>query len=123
MNNVIGITAITVYIVIVFLMSEFLVKKDKEISRKFVHIMLSNIWFYYLAFIDSIVWACVLPAVFVVINAFSYKFKVFKTIEREKNDGFGTVYYVFSILLICIFTYLIKNPLVRITRNFDYGLW
>lgn len=123
MNNVIGITAITVYIVIVFLMSEFLSKKDKEISRKFVHIMLSNIWFYYLAFIDSLAWACVLPVIFVVINAFSYKFKIFKTIERENNDGFGTVYYAFSILLICIFTYLIKNPLVRIIWNFNNGLW
>lgn len=112
MNNVIGITAITVYIVIVFLMSEFLSKKDKEISRKFVHIMLSNIWFFYLIFIDSLAWACLLPALFVLINALSYKFKIFKTIEREKNDGFGTVYYAFSILLICVFTYIIKNPLV-----------
>lgn len=123
MNNLIGIVAIIVYIIIVFLVSEFLTKKGEEISRKFVHIMLSNIWFYYLAFIDSFIWACVLPAAFVVINAVSYKFKIFKTIERENNDGFGTVYYAFSILLICIFTYAIKNPLVRITWNFNYGLW
>lgn len=112
MSNVIGIIAITIYIVLVFVVSEFLNKKGEEVSRKFVHIMLSNIWFFYLIFIDSLAWACLLPALFVLINALSYKFKIFKTIEREKNDGFGTVYYAFSILLICVFTYIIKNPLV-----------
>lgn len=112
MNNLIGIIAITIYIILVFIVSKFLTNKGKEVSRKFVHIMLSNIWFFYLIFIDSLAWACLLPALFVLINALSYKFKIFKTIEREKNDGFGTVYYAFSILLICVFTYIIKNPLV-----------
>lgn len=112
MNNLVGIVVICLYIGIVFFISKFLSKKGEEVSRKFVHIMLSNIWFFYLIFIDSLVWACVLPVVFVVMNALSYKFKIFKSIEREDNDGFGTVYYAFSILLICIFTYIIRNPLV-----------
>ena len=47
MNNLIGIISITIYIVLVLVMSKFLTKKGKEASRKFVHIMLSNIWFFY----------------------------------------------------------------------------
>lgn len=92
--------------------SKMLSKKGEEVSRKFVHIMLSNIWFFYLIFIDSLSWACILPAIFVIVNSFSYRFKIFKSIEREENDGFGTVYYAISILLICIFTYKIGNPLI-----------
>lgn len=112
MNNLIGIIAITIYIVLVFVVSKFLTKKGKEVSRKFVHIMLSNIWFFYLLFIDSLMYAWILPALFVVINSLSYKFKIFKSIERENNDGFGTIYYAISILLISIFTYKIGNPLL-----------
>lgn len=112
MNNLFGVISIGIYIVLVFLISKVLNKKGEEVSRKFVHIMLSNIWFFYLIFIDSIVWACILPTMFVFINAASYKFKILQSIERENNDGFGTVYYAFSILLICLFTYKINNPLI-----------
>ncbi len=112
MNNLIGIISITIYIVLVLVMSKFLTKKGKEASRKFVHIMLSNIWFFYLIFIDSISYAWILPAVFVIMNSLSYKFKIFKSIERENSDGFGTIYYAISILLISLFTYKIGNPLL-----------
>lgn len=112
MNNLIGFIAITVYIVLVLVVSKFLTNKGQEASRKFVHIMLSNIWFFYLIFIDSLAWAWILPALFVIINSVSYRFKIFKSIERENNDGFGTVYYAISILLISIFTYKVGNPLL-----------
>lgn len=112
MKNLIGIVVISVYIALVLIASKFLEKKGEEASRKFVHIMLSNIWFLYLIFIDSLAWAWILPALFVIINSLSYKFKIFKSIEREENDGFGTVYYAISILLISIFTYKSGNPLI-----------
>lgn len=112
MNNLIGIIAITIYIVLVLLVSKFLTKMGKEASRKFVHIMLSNIWFFYLIFIDSLLYAWILPAIFVIMNSLSYKFKIFKSIERESNDGLGTVYYAISILLISLFTYKIGKPLL-----------
>ena len=112
MNNLIGIISITIYIVLVLVMSKFLTKKGKEASRKFVHIMLSNIWFFYLMFIDSLLYAWILPAIFVVMNSLSYKFKIFKSIERECKDGMGTVYYAISILLISLFTYKIGKPLL-----------
>lgn len=112
MKNLIGIIVSIIYIALIFLISKPLSKKGEEISRKFVHIMLSNIWIIYLIFIDSLWVACILPALFVVINTLSYKFKLIKSMEREENDGFGTIYYAISILLVTIFTYLLKNPMI-----------
>lgn len=121
MNNLIGVIFSTIYILFILWISKFLEVKGEEISRKFVHIALCNIWFIYLTFIDSVIWASILPAVFVVINILSYKFKIIKSMEREKNDGFGTVYYAISILFIAIFSYLIKNPLIGASGIFIMG--
>jgi len=87
-------------------------KKGEEVSRKFIHILLSNIWIIYCLMIDSLAVACILPAAFVVINTLSYKFKLLKTMEREHNEGFGTIYYAISILVVTIFTYLKNNPMI-----------
>lgn len=112
MKNLVGIIISTVYIVVILVLSKFVAKKGEEASRKFIHILLSNIWIIYYFLIDSLLVACILPAVFVVINTLSYKFKILKTMEREKNDGFGTIYYAISILIVTIFTYLQKNPML-----------
>ncbi len=112
MKNLVGIVISVVYIVIVFVLSKFMTKKGEEISRKFIHIALSNIWIIYCLFIDLLWVACILPAAFIVINSLSYKFKIFKTMEREENDGFGTIYYAISILLVTIFSYLQSNPMI-----------
>ena len=112
MNNLIGIIVSFFYIVLVFILSNFVSKKGEEHSRKFVHIMLCNVWVIYLIFIDSLLVACILPAAIVIINRFSYKFKILKTMERENNDGFGTIYYAISILLTSIFSYYLNNPMI-----------
>lgn len=112
MNNLIGVIVSTIYIVIVLVSSKFVSKKGEELSRKFVHILLCNIWIIYLIFIDSLAVACILPAAFVVINTLSYRFKLIKSMERENNDGFGTIYYAISILITVIFSYSMKNPMI-----------
>ena len=112
MNNLIGIIVSTVYIALVLILSKFVSKKGEELSRKFVHIFLCNIWIIYLIFIDNIIVASILPALFVVINTLSYKFKLIKTMERENNDGFGTIYYAVSILITVLFSYYMKNPML-----------
>ena len=110
MNNLIGVIVSTIYIAFVLVTSKFVSKKGEEISRKYVHIMLCNIWIIYLLFIDSLAIGCILPALFVVINTLSYKFKLIKSMEREENDGFGTIYYAISILITVIFSYGLDNP-------------
>lgn len=121
MKNLIGIVVSIIYIVLVFVLSKFMTKKGEEMSRKFIHIALSNIWFIYCWFIDELWIASILPAAFIVINSLSYKFKIFKTMEREQNDGFGTVYYAISILLVTIFSYLQAKPEIGATGMFVMG--
>ena len=112
MNNLIGFIVSVIYIASILVISMFLSKKGEEISRKFVHIMLSNIWFIYLFFIDSLVVACILPALFVLINILSYKFKLIKSMESENNHGFRTIYYAISILIISAFSYYLNIPMI-----------
>ncbi len=114
MKNLIGIIIISIYIAIVLASSKLLNKFGEEASRKFVHIMLSNYAILAYLFFDSIVWASILPLAFVVINSLSYKFKLVKSIEREENDGFGTIYYALSLFIIAIFTYLVHMPIIGI---------
>lgn len=112
MKNLIGILVSSVYIILVFVLSKFMTKRGEEASRKFIHIALSNIWIIYCLLIDELWVACILPAAFIIINSLSYKFKIFKTMEREQNDGFGTIYYAVSIFLITIFSYLQGKPMI-----------
>ena len=112
MNNLVGVIVSSLYIVLILVLSKFVSKKGEELSRKFVHILLCNVWIIYLIFVDSLPVACILPAAFVVINTLSYKFKILKTMERENNDGFGTIYYAISILLTAIFSYYFNNPML-----------
>ena len=112
MKNLIGIIIISIYIAIVLASSKLLNKFGEEASRKFVHIMLANVWLFMIYFFDSVIWASILPAAFVVINSLSYKFNIMKSIEREENDGFGTIYYAMSLLIISVFTFLIGKPVI-----------
>ena len=44
----------------------------------------------------------IIPVTFIAINYLSYKFKIFKSIEREEDNHLGTVY--FSIAITAIYT-------------------
>ena len=121
MKNLVGIIISSVYIVLILVLSKLIAKKGEEASRKFIHILLSNVWIIYYFFIDSLAVACILPIVFTIINTISYKFKILKTMEREKNDGFGTIYYAISILIITVFTYLQKNPMLGMSGMLIMG--
>ena len=115
MNNLIGILLMSLYIAVILVLSKFTSKFGEETSRKFVHIMLCNVWFFMIYFFDSVIWASILPALFIVINSLSYKFKLIKSIEREESDGFGTIYYAISLFIICIFTFSVNKPIVGLS--------
>lgn len=115
MNNLVGVIVSAIYIVAVVVASKFMSKFGEEASRKFIHVLLSNVWIIYMLFIDSLVPACILPIAFVIINTLSYKFKLIKSMEREENDGFGTIYYAVSMLVVSIIAYVAGDPRVGAT--------
>lgn len=115
MNNLVGVIVSAIYIVAVVVTSKFMSKFGEEASRKFIHVLLSNVWIIYMLFIDSLVPACILPIAFVIINTLSYKFKLIKSMEREENDGFGTIYYAVSMLVVSIIAYVAGDPRIGAT--------
>lgn len=115
MNNVIGLIVASIYILVIFLTSKLFKKKGKEVTRKYIHIMLSNIWFISLAFFDNFIIAAILPMLFVIINSLSYKYNLIKIMEREdKKEGIGTVYYAISLTILSLVTFYIDKPILAL---------
>ena len=115
MNNIIGLIVASIYILVIFLTSKLFKKKGKEVTRKYIHIMLSNIWFISLAFFDNFIIAAILPMLFVIINSLSYKYNLIKIMEREdKKEGIGTVYYAISLTILSLVTFYINKPILAL---------
>ena len=118
-KNILGLIYATLYIVLVFvtskLISKFVKNKQKEITRKYIHIMLSNIWFISISFFDNFLIEALLPMLFVIINAISYKYNIIKIMEREdKSEGYGTIYYAISLTILSLVTFYINNPIIAL---------
>lgn len=111
MKNILGIIVSYIFIAIIIIFANFFKKSGEESSRKFIHIMLSNWWFIAMYFFENALWASLVPLSFVIINYVSYKRNLISVMERENQDGLGTVYYALSLLIISIITFgIIKKP-------------
>ena len=107
--NFIGILISYLYITLVIVGGKIFEKRGKEASRKFIHIMLGNWWFIAMYYFTNMWFAMFVPITFVIINFLSYKKGIIKVMEREKQDGLGTVYYAISLLILVIVSFGIFN--------------
>lgn len=111
--NWIGLIVSIIYIVVIIYSAKIFEKKSSEISRKFIHIMLGNWWIIAMIFFDNVWFASIVPALFVIINYLSYKNNLIKLMERKEQDGFGTVYYALSLLIMVIVSFgIFKEPIL-----------
>lgn len=109
--NFLGIIISYLYIGLVIIGAKIFEKKGKEASRKFIHIMLGNWWIIAIYFFSNVWCAVLVPATFVVINYLSYKKNLIKVMEREEQDGLGTVYYAVALLILAIVSFgIFKKP-------------
>lgn len=119
LNNILGIIISFVYIGVLMVVAKYFEKFDKEASRKFIHILLANWWLIAMAFFDNLVCALVPPIAFVVINYVSYKGKVIKVMERDDENGLGTVYFAASLIVLVVLSFGLKNnPLIGLVGFF-----
>lgn len=111
MQNWIGILVSYFFIFLIIIIAKLFEKIGKEASRKFIHISLGNWWIIAMSFFDNVWFASFVPATFVIINYISCKKDVIKVMERneDKKDGYGTVYYAISLLVLTIVTFGILN--------------
>lgn len=107
--NVLGIVVSYLYIFLVMIGAKFFQKRGDEFGRKFVHIMLGNWWIIAMYFFTNVCFAAFVPATFIIINYLSYKKNLIKVIEREQQDGFGTIYYAVSLFVMAIVAFGIFN--------------
>ena len=109
--NWLGIIVSYLYIALVIIGAKAFEKKGKEASRKFIHIMLGNWWIIAMYFFTNVWFAAFVPATFIIINYMSYKKTLIKVMERDEQDGFGTVYYAISLLMLVIVSFgVYKQP-------------
>ena len=109
--NFLGIIVSYLYIALVIIGAKIFEKRGKEASRKFIHIMLGNWWVIAMYFFSN-VWAAIfVPVTFVIINYLSYKKDLIKVMERDEQDGLGTVYYAIALLIMAIVSFgIFKKP-------------
>lgn len=103
--NFLGIIVSYLYIALVIIGAKVFEKRGKEASRKFIHIMLGNWWIIAMYFFTNVWCAVLVPATFVVINYLSYKKNLIKVMEREEQDGLGTVYYAVALFVLAIVSF------------------
>lgn len=82
---------------------------NEEFSRKIIHISLFVIWIFIDIFLKNTIHQILIPVIFTIINFISYKFKVFDSVEREKNNHFGTIYFGLSITIIYLISYFFNE--------------
>ena len=109
--NILGIIISYLYIGLVIIGAKIFERRGKEASRKFIHIMLGNWWIIAMYFFTNVWFAIFVPATFVIINYLSYKKDIIKVMERDEQDGLGTVYYAVALLVLAIITFgIFKQP-------------
>ena len=126
MNNLIGMIAAIIYVVMIFVSSKVFEKSGKEVSRKYIHIMLSNWWIIAMIFFDNWIWASIMPACFIVINYLSYKYNIIKVMERDEEDdnknSLGTIYYAISLFVLAVLSFgILKKPEVGLCGTLVMG--
>lgn len=119
MNVIITILISVLYLSIIFLISNLIynkvglnIKLNGELSRKFIHIMAGNWIFIPYYFLGNSILSIFAGLGSVFLNVYILKSKKFKFITRYENYGkkdYSIVYYSFSIFLLMIFSYLLKD--------------
>ena len=124
MKNLIGIMVSYVFIALILISAKMFEKSGKEATRKYIHIMLCNWWFIASYFFTNVIWACMVPLSFVVINYWSYKKGIIDIMEREstQQDGLGTVDYAISLFVLSIFSFgILKRPEIGLVGVLTMG--
>lgn len=83
-----------------------------EGARKFIHIGVSNWWILAMLFFngENAIWYAIVPPItFILLNYYSYKTNLIKSMERSGNGNLGTVYFPISLLILVIFTFGVIN--------------
>lgn len=109
MLNWIGLAAEFAFIFAVIGLAQVLWRAglvDSTVSRKIIHIGVSHWWLMAMYFHDGVRFAAVGPIVFIALNAYSHRTRLFAAMEDEAARGnWGTVYFPVSLLVLVVASY------------------
>lgn len=108
------------YLAVVFILMSALQKLfhlSVEVSRKLTHIFIGFTWinlYYFFILPESVhpLEVLVLPISFIIINALSYRYKIFTMIERDDDNHPGTVYYAIAMTILMGLTIVFPKTLI-----------
>lgn len=108
-NDITGVILSMVFVAIVIIVSELIRKMGRfttEFTRKFIHIGVSHWWIVAMYLIEDMRYALIPPIIFVLLNYYSYKKDIIKSMERGKdNSDLGTVYFPISLIILILLTW------------------
>lgn len=110
MGTIISIGFVGVVLGVVSLLEKFKILQG-EYARKAIHIVVAHWWFIAMYFFVKPAEAAIVPALFIVINYFSFKKSWIKSMERNEDfKNLGTVYYAISLFVLAIWSFGIERP-------------
>lgn len=108
-GDIAGVIISIFFVAIVLVFSELIRRLGRfktEFTRKFVHIGVSHWWIVAMLLIKDICYATVPPVIFVLLNYYSYKKDLIKSMERGKDSSdLGTVYFPVSLIVLILLTW------------------
>lgn len=95
---------------LIFILGNFIQRHtNTETSRKTIHTMLFMVWVFIDLFFKHSIHQVILPVAFLILNALSYKFKIYKSVEREDQNHLGTVYFAIAITIVMALAFWIPD--------------
>jgi dolichol kinase len=106
-SDIVGLLLVYVYVALLILISEKLLKNYPNISRKFLHIMVGNILFILPLFTSREVITFLAAAPFILLTFLISPYSPLKIKNRVSSagHGFGLVYYAISWTVLAFFFY------------------
>lgn len=107
----VGYAAVLCYIFLLIFGMGPLVKKisNLETSRKAIHIMLFVVWILLDVFFKDTIHQIIIPVFFIILNLLSYRFNIYKSVERDEGNHLGTVYFALVVTAIMTFVYFVPK--------------
>ena len=112
MNILLGYLLTYIYVFLILILLGILKSKKRikeQTSRKLVHILMGFTWLIMVYFFKNSIHMIILPITMVIFNFLSYKFNIMQSMEQEKKDSKGTIYYAISFVVLACLTYYDNN--------------
>lgn len=94
-------------LLLIYLVGPVILKlSNLETSRKVIHTMLFMVWVFINRFFRGTVHQVLIPVLFLILNTLSYRFHLYRTVEREDNSSMGTIYFAIAIGIIMTISYI-----------------